>query len=58
MEFTVIKPTEKLIEWLKDRIEYYSYEDRYATNDKTKEIIEAKKTEATEILDKIKDALA
>lgn len=52
------KPTEKLIEWLEERIEYYNYEYRYATNNKTKETVDAKRNETTVILDKIRDALA
>lgn len=49
------KPAEELFRWLEERIEYYNYEYRYATSDKEKELIIAKRLETTEILDKVKD---
>lgn len=52
------KPTEELIKWLEQRIEYYNYEFRYTASDEEKELIATKITETTEILDKVKGVLA
>lgn len=44
----------ELIAWLEERVEYYNYEYRYATDEKTRERLDAKQEETKDILEKVK----
>lgn len=51
----MIKTAEEFVTWLEGRIEYYNYEYRYSNSETTKITIDAKRIEAEEILEKVKN---